>query len=187
MPELTPPTEPLRDGLVELRMWTESDIAALVGLVNDPAIDRFTMVPQPYGVEDGRRWLATHGRDRLTGRAIAFAVVGAEDGELLGSIDLRVPDWENLVGELGYLVGPAARGRGVAPAAAKLLADWGFEEVGLERIEIYIEPDNTASQRVAEKAGFENEGVLRSKRRSRNGRADMCVYAQVPKRGLTPL
>jgi RimJ/RimL family protein N-acetyltransferase len=179
VPELSLPARPLGDGQIVLREWEPADIPALVELVNDEAIDRFTMVPQPYGAEDGKRWLATHGHDRLTGAAVAFAIADASDGTLLGSIDLRVPDWRNLVGELGYLVGAPARGRGVAPAAAALLAGWGLREVGLARIEIYVEPGNEPSARVAEKAGFEREGLLRSKRATRHGRADMYLYSRV--------
>lgn len=178
---MTPPAEALTNGEISLRLWDSDDIAPLVALVNDTAIDRFTMVPQPYGVEDAKRWLASHGRDRLTGGSIAFAIVDAAEGTLLGSIDLRVPDWQNMVGELGYLVGADARGRGVAPTAARLLSDWGFESVGLERIEIYVEPENEPSQRVAEKAGFNREGLLRSKRTTKQGRSDMYLFARVSK------
>jgi RimJ/RimL family protein N-acetyltransferase len=179
MKELQPPAEPLTDGAIALREWRADDAGTLVPMLNDDAIGRFTLVPQPYGEEDARRWLATHGRDKLTGRAIPFAIVDAGNGELLGSIDLRVPDWEHMVGELGYLVSASARGRGVAPAAVKLLADWGLGEVGLGRIEIFVEPGNDASARVAEKAGFEREGLLRSKRIAKGGRADMYVFARV--------
>ena len=64
--------------------------------------------------------------------------------------------------ELGYIVAPAARGRGVATAALRLLTDWGFSERGLLRLELLISVDNVASIRVAERAGYVKEGVLRS-------------------------
>ena len=177
--ELRAPAEPLTDGTVTLREWRAEDAATLVPMLNEEAIGRFTLVPQPYGEDDARRWLATHGRDKLTGRAIPFAIVDSASGDLLGSVDLRVPDWEHMVGELGYLVAAPARGRGVAPAAVRLLSDWGLGEVGLGRIEIYVEPGNDASARVAEKAGFEREGLLRAKRIAKGGRADMYVFARV--------
>ena len=63
--------------------------------------------------------------------------------------------------EIGYWVAAAARGRGVASTAARLLSDFGFETLGLRRIELNAAVDNAASRRVAEKAGFELEGVRR--------------------------
>jgi RimJ/RimL family protein N-acetyltransferase len=65
-------------------------------------------------------------------------------------------------GELGYVVAPAARGRGVATTALRLLTEWGFEERGLLRLELMISVENAASKVVAERAGYVKEGVLRS-------------------------
>jgi RimJ/RimL family protein N-acetyltransferase len=64
--------------------------------------------------------------------------------------------------EIGYVVGPAARGRGVGTRTLRLLTDWGFAELGLERLELWIDVTNAGSERVAERAGYVREGVLRS-------------------------
>ena len=65
-------------------------------------------------------------------------------------------------GEIGYAVGAAARGRGVATEAVGLLTRWGFDELGLERIVLLIDVANAASERIAERCGYTREGILRS-------------------------
>ena len=50
---------------------------------------------------------------------------------------------ESQQGEIGYVVGPAARGRGVATRTLQLLTDWGFSQLGLQRIELWIDTANS--------------------------------------------
>jgi RimJ/RimL family protein N-acetyltransferase len=83
-------------------------------------------------------------------------------GEFLGCVMAFGIETDEGKAELGYMVAPAARGRGVATEALRLLTDWGFTERGLVRLELLISVDNTASIRVAERAGYVREGVLRS-------------------------
>ena len=85
-----------------------------------------------------------------------------EAGEFLGCVMAFGIETDEGKAELGYMVAPAARGRGVATEALRLLTDWGFTERGLFRLELLISVDNTASIRVAERAGYVREGVLRS-------------------------
>ena len=78
---------------------------------------------------------------------------------------VRWAEQEEGVAEVGYWVGARARGRGVATAALCLVAEWAFEEVpNLARLQLRADVRNIASNRVAEKAGFTREGVLRSQR-----------------------
>lgn len=79
------------------------------------------------------------------------------------------------VGETGYWIGPAARGRGYVTEAVRAVAAHAFER-GLYRLELLAATGNLASQRVAERAGFTREGVLRKARPIPAGRADMVVF-----------
>jgi RimJ/RimL family protein N-acetyltransferase len=65
------------------------------------------------------------------------------------------------VGEVGFLVAPRARGHGYATAAVREITRWGFDELGLHRVQWRAEVGNEASRRVAQKAGYEMEGLLR--------------------------
>ncbi len=82
--------------------------------------------------------------------------------------------------ELGYWLVPRARGKGIGSRAVALLAQWAVREAGLARLEAYVIPDNTASQRVLEKSGFRREGLLRSYLAYRGNRVDALLYSLLP-------
>ena len=171
--------KPLSDGVISLREWRAEDRDALVEMANDGAIRQWTRVPSPYTGQDAEHWFALTRTTRAAGHQVAFAVTG-EDGELLGSIDLRLHPADPAIGELGYMVGPRARGRGVATRAVELITGWAFEALGIKRMEILVDPRNQPSLRVAEAAGYSHEGVLRAYRPSRNGgRLDLAMYARL--------
>ena len=165
---------------MSLREWRSDDVAAMAAMLNEPAIVRWTRVPSPYSERDGLDFVTNGDTERERGEGINLGVFDAAGEELLGSISLRIATWADLRAQLGYLVGAHARGRGVMPRAVRLLTRWGFETLGLERIEILVHPDNAASQRVAEKAGFHREGVLRSYTRVKDERFDMVAFSMLP-------
>ncbi|MFL5781940.1 MAG: GNAT family N-acetyltransferase [Thermoleophilaceae bacterium] len=180
MPRLLPLDAALADDVVALREWRASDAGALVLALNDPDIARWTRVPSPYTREDAEEFLAQREVRLAQGEALTLAIASAASDEPLGSIALKVTSPENARGELGYLVFPAARGRGLGPRAVRLLARHAFEEAGLQRVEILTATGNAASQRVAEKAGFTREGLLRSYFDGRGQRDDMVIWSLLP-------
>ncbi len=82
--------------------------------------------------------------------------------------------------EIGYWLIPRARGRGFGSRAVGLLARWAVSEAPLARVEALVVPDNIASQRVLEKAGFRREGHLRSYLVFERQRADALIYSLLP-------
>jgi RimJ/RimL family protein N-acetyltransferase len=167
------------DGVVKLRAFREDDIPAVVEACRDPEVVRWTRVPEPYDETNAREFLAQSERDREDGKVVPTAIADAETDEYLGSIDLRINARDGR-GDIGYFVAPAARRRGVAVRAVRLIADYGFEEVGLARIEIVTHVDNSPSRKVAERAGFKREAVLRSYVVTREGGyADGVMFSRV--------
>ena len=156
-------------------------MAAMIAmLADDEPILRFTRVPHPYGERDAIDYYTRGEAERERGEGINLAIVTAADDELLGSISMRIASWADLRGQLGYLVGAHARGRGIASRAIVLLSQWGFRELGLQRIEILVHPDNEPSQRAVEKAGFVREGLLRSYTLVKTTRFDMWSFSALP-------
>jgi RimJ/RimL family protein N-acetyltransferase len=168
------------DGVVALREFRRSDIPAMVPMLDDEPIVRWTRVPHPYGERDALDYIARGDAERERGEGMNLAILDAEETELLGSLSVRIASWPDLRGQLGYLVGAHARGRGVAPRAIRITARWGFRTLGLERVEILVHPENKPSQRAAEKAGFTREGVLRSYTRVKAERFDMWSFSALP-------
>jgi ribosomal-protein-alanine N-acetyltransferase len=82
--------------------------------------------------------------------------------------------------ELGYVVAPAARGRGVATETLRLLTAWALDEVGAERVELRISVENVGSQKAARRAGYTLEGVLRSQYFKQGRRDDIQVWSILP-------
>lgn len=171
------PGEPLRDGPTALRPWRDSDLRQIVIACQDPEISRWTRVPSRYGESDARRYLQQRYDMAFAGLAAAFAIVRAPDGDLLGSISLLRIVWEHQRAEVGYWLARDGRGEGHATRAVRLICEWGFRELGLERIALFAATGNGPSQRVAERTGFAREAVLRSYMRHLHERQDMIAYS----------
>jgi RimJ/RimL family protein N-acetyltransferase len=170
------PVEGLSDGRIGLRLHTDADVPAIVAACQDPDIPRWTRVPDQYGEPEARAWLAREAEGRARGEALGLVIVDPGDKGLLGSIGARIESADGRC-ELGYWTARGARGRGVATRAVRLLSGWAFEALGVGRVQILVEPDNTASRRVAERAGFSFEGVLRSYLVNKGMRRDAASYS----------
>ncbi|HEU4992886.1 MAG TPA: GNAT family protein [Luteimonas sp.] len=108
-------------------------------------------------------------------REYPFAIF---DGDtLLGCAGLNQLDRVAGSANLGYWVGEAHRGRGVATAAAAQVAAFGFGELGLVRIEIRVLPENAASLGVARRLGAVREAVLPGGIEFQGRRADAVLFS----------
>jgi ribosomal-protein-alanine N-acetyltransferase len=148
----------LSDGGLLLRPPTDADAPAIVEAIDgDEQISLWLdLIPQPYNLEHALGWLrgdAGRGESELK-----WALT--EEGRFLGTIG-ATPQGDD-VWEVGYWIRAEARGRGLMPRALELVARWLLAERHAKRIYLRADPENAASCRVAEKAGFTNEGVLRS-------------------------
>lgn len=171
------PGEHLVDGETALRAWRDADLEPLVLACQDPEISRWTRVPYPYGSADARAYLLQRHDSLHAGIAAPFAIVSAADrDQLLGSISLMRFSWQHGRAEVGYWLAKDARGHGHVTRAVRLITDWGFRSLGLQRIDLMAATENPASQRVAERCGFTREAVLRSYLQGKDGRQDMVAY-----------
>ncbi|GAA3408825.1 GNAT family N-acetyltransferase [Streptosporangium vulgare] len=165
-------------GPVVLRPLAPADAEAIVRACADPEIVRFLpLIPVPYTLDDALQYLE-HTRQEWQGGGAPFAIADAGTGEWLGNMGLMARP--RGMTEIGYLVAPWARGRGVATAAAAALTRWGFGH-GVKRVELFAGVENLASQRVALAAGFHREGVRRGAEEQRDGtRRDLVAFARLP-------
>ena len=158
-----------------LRPWTEADVPALVIACNDPEIAHWIpLIPSPYTEEDALTFV--RGEVRPEEQSLAMTL----DGTVVGAIGLGVNSM-NYRGRIGYWVAGSARGRGVCTRALRLLSRWALDELDLQRLDLITDPDNLASQHVAEKVGFRREGVLRAHLRHPDGRIrDSVMFSLLP-------
>jgi RimJ/RimL family protein N-acetyltransferase len=165
MPHLTPTS--VVEGDVTLRPWSDDDAGALMHRINDPDVALFLdLVPQPYTRADARDWFALSAEGWRTGTSATFAIhVDGIEGAV-GGIGVRfLSELDEGGAEVGYWVGADVRGRGIATTATRTVTRWAFDAVPeLARLQLRADVQNAASNRVAEKAGFTREGVLRAQR-----------------------
>ena len=131
---------------------------------------------------DGESLVRFSESKRRAGKLLHLAIADSGDGRAIGEILLFVraaEAGETGIGEIAYVVDPAKRGRGIAAAAVRLLSEWVFAELDLKRLQLSIHPDNHASHRVAEKAGYQFEGTLRSVKTIRGVRVDGDLYSRL--------
>lgn len=174
--QLTPP-ETLADDNVLLRRWARADVPAIVAACNDPEIARWTSVPVPYRDADARSWLQRLDRQSKDGTAAGFAVVDRASGLLAGAITLWLVQRHSA--EVGYWTVSAQRRRGLTTGALRLVVGWALDEAGLARVQLGTLPGNTASERVAEKAGFRREGLLRAWTSQRGDLRDVVMWSRL--------
>jgi RimJ/RimL family protein N-acetyltransferase len=127
-----------------------------------------------FTADEGRRFIERQWQRAERGTGYSFAIAEAGTGEAIGQIGL----WLDGPGpaRVGYWVAEPARGRGAAGHALAAVAAWALGELGLPRLELYVEPWNEASVRTAERAGFRTEGLLRAGL----GGKDLVRYSLLP-------
>ncbi|HMJ36909.1 MAG TPA: GNAT family protein [Baekduia sp.] len=180
MPAIPLPDPELADGVIRLRSPRPADVPAITAACQDPLIQRFTFVPPNYTEAHARDWVGSEPLARERGEALSLVIAPAGGDEVLGTVGLLRPDWLHRTAEIGYWVAPSARGRGAATRAVALLAPWALRTLRLQRLSADVDVDNDASQRVAQRAGFVREGVLRSAIEAKGRRWSLVVHSLLP-------
>ena len=171
-----PATAPA-SGSVVLREFTDDDVQLALALGHDPYIPLISSLPAHPTLPEARDWVRRQ-RGRLAeGIGLSFAIADARTGEAVGTIGLWLQDLPAGRATAGYSVPAVHRGRGIATSALTALTAFAWTIPGLHRIELYIEPWNNGSIRVAQASGYQREGLLRSHQEIGGIRRDMLLYA----------
>ena len=170
------------DDEVELRPPTAGDVDAIYAAVCESLpelVAWMTWCHPGYARDETVDWVRRTEQAWADGTEHAFVIVDRRDGRLLGSCGLnaleRPTGWANL----GYVVRTSATGGGAATRAATLVADFGFAELGLDRVEILAATGNARSQRVAARVGAAREGVLRRRLHVNDVSHDAVVFSLI--------
>jgi ribosomal-protein-alanine N-acetyltransferase len=172
------PLSELNFGSWRIRPHRDADLPALVRHGDSAKVaahmrDRF---PHPYTFAAGRAWLDLVAElDPM----LSFALAERDSDELIGGIGLHpLSDVHRIDAELGYWLGEAHWGQGIATGAVRVLCPWAFDNLPwLERIHACVYASNPASGRVLEKAGFSFEGRLRRSVIKRGQLLDQLIYS----------
>ncbi|MFF8986536.1 GNAT family N-acetyltransferase [Streptomyces globisporus] len=160
-----------------LRPWEMSDLPLVREASLDPYIPLITTIPAPYSEAAAEAFVRRQWERAATGAGYPFAIVRSRDRRPVGAIGLWLRELSEGRASLGYWLTDPARGQGVARAALRTVTGWALRDLGVPRLQLYIEPWNTASARIAEDIGFRREGLLRGWQQVGDERRDMAVYA----------
>lgn len=163
----------LSDGVVQLRLIDERDRGLVDRAAKDPEIRR------RFGLLKTRPhdYFAYYWHGSRSGKAVAFTICDARGaGSGLVTVERRSAGRA----QLGYWLLPDGRGRGYSTRALRLVSRWALDQPDVFRLQLTTAPDNTASQRVAERSGYRREGVLRSYQDIDGRREDAVLFSLVP-------
>ncbi|OGN87986.1 MAG: hypothetical protein A2158_01240 [Chloroflexi bacterium RBG_13_46_14] len=173
----------LTNGIITLRPYRDEDAGSLFEAARESIPEMSPWMPwchPDYSIQESREWITNGFEKWEKENSYDFTITDTSTGRYLGGCGLndinRGPDIANL----GYWVRTSATRKGVATATTLLLADFGINELNLKRIEIVIDVDNKASQRVAEKSGATREGILRNRVTRHGEPADAVMFSLIP-------
>ncbi len=159
-----------------LRPFRGDDDIALQSQANDREIAAMTRsIEHPYPMEDAQNWIALHPQFWRDGVAAIFAICDRHEGKLMGAVGLEICRIDHYA-ELGYWIGRKFWGQGLATEAAGRVLQFGFEDLGLNRIIGHHMTRNPASGRVMQKIGMQPEGILRRHARKWGEYFDVAIY-----------
>ena len=160
---------------VEIRYQKLSDAKKFFEILNNPNFIYFSS--KPKSVEDEKEWLKQNAKKKKNNVEHNFTIL--YNNKLAGGAGIKIDQNNKHIGEIGYFVDKKFWGKGIANKTVKLLEKFAFKKLGIKRIEILMYPKNKASQKVAIKAGYRKEGLLRKKLNHHGKLLDSYLYAKV--------
>jgi [ribosomal protein S5]-alanine N-acetyltransferase len=159
------------------RRFGPRDLKALSAMRGDSEVSRYQNWDS-FSESDGRTFLTWIAR-RHPGEAgwFQFALEDRETGRFIGDCGLKILESDNRLAEIGYTFERPSWNRGYATEAVRGLLDYAFSVFPLHRISASVDPLNTASVRVLEKAGFVKEAHFRQSTWFKGRWADDAIYA----------
>lgn len=174
------PVITLHAGSIALRTWRPADADALFAAACESLDSVGRWLPwchADYQYEDAVRWIEHCEVARQTGVRHAFAIWTSATEELLGGVGFSQIDAKSRIANLGYWIRQNRQGHGFAASASRRLLPFGFEQLGLRRIEVRVMPANRASRRTAEIIGARFEGIVAGGLRVAGASHDAAIYS----------
>jgi ribosomal-protein-serine acetyltransferase len=172
----------LTDGTITIRPVAADDTDMLYDAACSSIAEVYPWLPwchPEYTRDESRAWLVWQEEQWRNGIEYSFAIIDNASGRYLGGVGLNAINRLHRFANLGYWVRSDATRRGVATAATRLTARFGFRELELNRAEIIASVENIASQRVAERAGAVREGTLRRRLQLHGTAHDAIIFSLI--------
>ena len=168
------------DPSLSLRSFSLTDADTLFNLVNQHKsyLGRWMNWVHEYSTpEDARAFIRFCTRSYQEGNAMSFGIW--DNNALVGEVSFTSLDKNNDVATIGYWLAERFTGKGYVNRSLTKLIAYGFEHLGINRMEIRIAEDNAASINVANQLGFERECILKSAGKNQEGYHDVIVFSKL--------
>jgi ribosomal-protein-serine acetyltransferase len=182
MPSQTPIPDTLTDGVLTLRRLRMDDVPDLFAAARESVVTINPWLPwchAGYKVEEAVDWITTQVKE-WDARACFEFCFRTVAGEHVGGGGINNLDANHPMANLGYWIRSSQERKGYATRAARLLAQFGLRDVGLQRIELQAAVGNIASLRVMEKLGAHREGILRNRLSIHGAMHDAVGHSLIP-------
>ncbi|MFZ5891601.1 MAG: GNAT family N-acetyltransferase [Myxococcota bacterium] len=169
---------------VTLRPYELSDASELYAAVQESVSEVSRWLPwchSDYSLTDAVSWIRATRDGHARGTMYDFAIVDSS-GRYVGACGINAINAIDRFANLGYWVRSSRTGEGIAPNAVRELVSWTFSHTALNRLEIVVAVGNTRSQRVAEKVGAQQDGVLRQRVFLQGRSCDAMMFSLVRSR-----
>lgn len=161
-----------QDVKVTIRQFERTDIPKKVEWINNPENNQFLHYDIPICVEKTEKWFDSH-----IGEETRYDAMIEVDGVPVGTIGLLSIDRKNRKAEYYIAMGETSyKGKGVAKEASKLILQYAFEVLDLNRVYLFTEFENIAAQKLFERVGFAKEGLIRQDIMSHGKLVDRYAY-----------
>ena len=160
-----------------LRPLRMSDAKDMYAYAQDPEVSRHVLWSAHTSIFQTRTFLRSAIRQYRRGEPGSFAIVLKQSGRMIGTVGFMWIDREYKSAEVGYSLGRAYWNQGIMTEALRAVVAYGFDQLGLNRVEAQHETDNPASGRVMAHVGMQYEGTLRQRVKNKGKFVDVALYA----------
>lgn len=160
-----------------LRKICKSDLSDVYDYASCDEVTKYLLwYPHP-DIRFTKRYLSIVDVKYKDGTFYDWGIIDKQTGRMIGTCGFTTLDSENNAGQIGYVLNRKFWGQGIASEAARAVITFGFEFLGLNRIEAKYIVENAASKRVLEKCSMRFEGILRSCMRVKGRYVDVAVHS----------
>jgi ribosomal-protein-serine acetyltransferase len=168
------------DKNLELLLYQPRDAEELNALIegNFNYIKRWSAwLKDRRSIENTRAFIERNLKQFADGEGFALGIWF--DGEMAGQIEFNYLDWQNRKTEIGFWLGESFQGKGLVTKSCRVLIDYAFDQLKLNRVEMLCGAENIKSRKIAEKLGFREEGIMRQAVWLHDCFVDFVIYAML--------
>ncbi len=175
---LFPKIQPtLADKKIVLRPIQNSDAKSIHQAAKDKEVAEYTDLPHPFSLKDVKKYILEIKKSFKKKEKCQFGICLKEKKEIIGLVGFSNIDFEGKKAEIEYWLAKKYWQQKLTSKAIKLMLDFGFKKLKLNRIYAKVVSDNIGSWKLLKKSGFIYEGRLRDGQLEKGKFVDLLVYS----------